>query len=351
VNIGIVGCGNIAARYATTIGASPGLELVAATDVLPGRAEELAASFGGVAHETLEELLADGDVELVVNLTAPQVHADVTRAALEAGRHVYSEKPLALRHDEARALVELAAARGLLLGGAPSTLLGEAQQTAWKLVREGAIGTVRIAYAEANWGRLETWHPSPQSLYGVGAFVDVGVYPLTIVTAMFGPARRVSAFGTVVMPERTLGSGETFRLEAPDFVVAAIELERGVVVRLTATFYVMPSKQRGLELHGDDGRLYMAAWDAANSRLELATGGGDYEPVELVREPYDGIDWSRALVDLAEAARDGRAPRANGEHAAHVVEILDAIRTSAADGRPVEVHSSFTPPPPLEWGT
>jgi predicted dehydrogenase len=348
LNIGVVGCGNIAARYAETIGAAPGLRLVAATDVLPGRAEELAGSFGGVAHESLDELLADADVELVVNLTAPQVHADVTRSALEAGKHVYSEKPLALSHDEARALVELAAERGLLLGGAPSTLLGEAQQTAWKLVREGAIGRVRIAYAEANWGRLETWHPSPQALYGVGPFVDVGVYPLTIVTAMFGPARRVTAFGTVVLPDRATQNGEAFHLEAPDFVVAVVELEGGVVLRLTTTFYVEPSKQHGLELHGDDGRLYMAAWDRANSALELANGG-DYQPVELLREPYPGIDWSRALVDLADAAREGRAPRANGEHAAHVVETLDAIRTSAAEGRPVEVHSSFAQPAPLEW--
>jgi predicted dehydrogenase len=348
VNVGIVGCGNIAARYAERIGAAPGLALAAATDVLPDRAHELAASFGGVAHESLDELLADPNVELVVNLTAPQVHAQVTRAALGSDKHVYSEKPLALSHDEARSLVDLAAERNLLLGGAPSTLLGEAQQTAWKLVREGAIGRVRIVYAEANWGRLERWHPSPQALYGVGAFVDVGVYPLTIVTAMFGPARRVTAYGTVVLPDRSTKGGEPFHLEAPDFVVAAIELEGGVVVRLTATFYVEPSKQRGLELHGDDGRLYMATWDAADSRLEIANGG-DYRPVELLREPYPGIDWSRALVDLAEAARDGRRPRASGVHAAHVVEILDAIRTSAQDGRPVDVRSSFPAPEPLDW--
>jgi predicted dehydrogenase len=348
VNIGIVGCGNIAARYADAIGAAPGIALVATTDVLPARAEELASAHGAAAHESLTSLLADADVELVVNLTAPQVHAEVTRAALESGKHVYSEKPLALSYDEARALVDLAAERGLLLGGAPSTLLGESQQTAWKLVREGAIGPVRIVYAEANWGRLETWHPAPQSLYGVGAFVDVGVYPLTIVTAMFGPARRVSAYGTVVMPDRMTKTGEPFHLDAPDFVVAVIELESGVVVRLTATFYVEPSKQRGLELHGDDGRIYMATWDAADARLERANGG-EYRPVELLREPYPGIDWSRALVDLIEAAREGRPPRASGEHAAHVVEILDAIRDSARSGGPVDVHSSFAPPAPLDW--
>jgi len=143
-------------------------------------------------------------------------------------------------------------------------------------------------------------------------------------------------------------AGESFHLDVPDFVVAVVELESGVVVRLTATFYVEPSKQRGLELHGDTGRIYLATWGEADSTLELANGGG-YAPVELLREPYRGIDWSRAIVDLAEAERDGRAPRTKGEHAAHVVEILDAIRASAANGGPVDVRSSFDPPPPLEW--
>ena len=181
MRLGIVGCGNIATPYARRIAETEGLELVAAVDALPGRAEALVAEFGVVAHETLEALLADESVDAVVNLTAAVAHADVTRAALEAGKHVHSEKPLALRYSDAAALVALADERGLLLSASPATLLGEAQQTFWKLVREAAIGRVRVAYAEANWGRIERWHPTPLSILSVGAMANPGC-----VTSMTG---------------------------------------------------------------------------------------------------------------------------------------------------------------------
>jgi predicted dehydrogenase len=339
VRFALVGCGNIAPRYAQSILDSDGIELAGATDVEHERAVALVDRFGGTAHASLDELLADPEVDAVVNLTPAAFHADITRAALLQGKHVHTEKPLALRHEDARGLVELARARGVRLSCSPATLLGDAQQTLWKLVREAAVGRVRVAYAEANWGRIESWHPSPSTLHSVGAMVDVGIYPLTILTAMFGPARRVDAYATTVMPDRG-----AFRLETPDLVVAAVELESGVVARVTASFYVGPGKQRGIELHGDDGMLYLASWAEFDSRLERADSEGGYEPVELVREPYRGIDWGRALVDLAESVRDAREPRAGGEHAAHVVEILDAIAQGGG-----EIRSEFEPPAPMEW--
>jgi predicted dehydrogenase len=351
LRIGIVGCGNIADRYAETIAAADGLEVVAATDIDVERAEAFADRYGGVAHRTLDELLADAAVDTVVNLTVPTAHAAVSAAALEAGKHVPTEKPLALTYGEAEALVELARRRGVRLSSAPATLLGEAQQSAWKLVRDGAVGRVRVVYAEANWDRLERWHPDPRSLYAVGPLVDVGIYPLAIMTAMFGPVRRVQAYAATVEPERTHRDGWTFTLETPDFVVAALELADGVVARLTATFYVGPSKQRGLEFHGDEGSLYMPTWGEFNSRLELQERGGEYRTVPPLREPYDGIDWSRALTDLAEAIDDGRPHRASGDQAAHLVEVLEAVRTSLAEGGAVEVRSDFPRPQPLEWAS
>jgi predicted dehydrogenase len=351
VRVAIVGCGNIADRYAKAIGETDGLELVAAYDALPGRADALVAEFGGVAHPTLEALLADDGVETVVNLTAAVAHVEVTRAALGAGKHVHSEKPLALRYEDAKALVDLAAELGLGLSSSPATLLGEAQQTLWKQIRAGAIGPVRAAYAEANWGRIESWHPSPMTIHAVGAMGDVGVYPLAILTAIFGPARSVSAYATTLMPNRVDVRGEPFTIDVPDFYVAALELESGLVVRLTATFYVTAGYQRGIELHGDDGMLWMPTWDVANTRVLLSTTGSadDYAEVELVRPPYQGVDWARPVADLAEAVREGRQPRASGEQAAHIVEILDAIDRSRREGGPVAVHSDFTRPAPLPW--
>jgi predicted dehydrogenase len=351
VNLGIVGCGVIAVPYARTIAAAEGLELLAAADALPGRAQALVGEFGGTAHDSVAAILADDRVETIVNLTAAVAHVEVSKAALEAGKHVYSEKPMALGYADARALVELADARGLVLGSAPASLLGEAQQTLWKLVREDAIGKIRVVYAEANWGHIESWHPTPQTIYAVGAAADVGVYPLAILTAIFGPARRVTAYAATVQPDRLDKRGAPFHIESPDLVVAVLELESGVVVRLTASFYVGAGKQRGIELYGDDGIIHLGTWDVFDARLQLSTTGNaeDYEDVPLVREPYEGVDWSRALADLAEGVRDGRPPRASGAQAAHLVEILDAIETSRREGGAVEVRSSFPAPPPIEW--
>jgi predicted dehydrogenase len=349
VRVALVGCGNIAARYARTIVAEPGLELVGATDVVAGRASELVREFGGTEYGSLDALLADDGVDTVVNLTVPEAHAEVSARILEAGKHVHTEKPVALRYQEAQQLVELAARRGVRLSAAPATLLGDAQQTAWKLVREGAIGRVRVAYAEANWGRIESWHPTPQGLYAAGPVVDVGVYPLTILTAMFGPARRVLAYGTTLEPERVALDGTPFRPQTPDFTVALVELATGVVVRLTATFWVRPGRQRGIEFHGDTSSLYLASWGEFDSRLELSADGEEFTPVPPVREPYRGIGWSRALADLADAIATGRPHRASAEHAAHVVELLNAIARSMQDGAAVAVESDFAAPAPMEW--
>jgi predicted dehydrogenase len=353
LRVGVVGCGNIAVPYARTIVASDRIELVAAADALPGRAESLVAGFGGEAHPSVDALLADDAVDTVVNLTAAVAHAAVTRAALEAGKHVHSEKPLALHHDEAQALVELADARGLALSAAPATLLGEAQQTLWKLVRDGAVGTVRVAYAEANWGRIESWHPAPVTLHAVGAMADVGVYPIAILTALFGPARAVTAYGRTLVPERTDRAGVPFEIETPDFTVAVLELEDDVVARVTASFYVGAGYQRGIELHGDEGMLWLPTWGEFDSRVLHTTtdNADDYRQVEHLRPPYRGIDWSRALEDLAEAVEEGRRPRASGEHAAHVVEILDAIDRSRRHGGTAAVASSFERPEPLPWAS
>jgi predicted dehydrogenase len=351
VRCAIVGAGVIAARYAERIAEADGLELVAVTDVLPDRAEALAEAHGARAYATLDDLLAADDVDTVLNLTIPSTHAVVTRAALEAGKHVHTEKPMAQRTEDARDLVQLARARGVRLSSAPATLLGEAQQTAWKFIRDGSLGEVKVVYAEANWGWIESWHPEPESLYESGPLRDVGIYPLTIVTAIFGPVRRATAYATTVQSVRMRKDGRTFEPATPDWWVAALEHESGVLTRLTATFWVKPGKQRGLEFHGTEAALWLPTWAESDSRLLRTTNGEDYEPVELLREPYGGIDWAAALLDLAGAIRDGRPHRMSAEHAAHVVEVLNAADRSRREGGAVHVESSFEPPAPLDWAT
>jgi predicted dehydrogenase len=351
LRIAIIGCGNIAEPYARNLATFPQLRLVGYTDLDLTRAEALAAKYGGAVYPDQAALLADPGIDLVVNLTVHHAHYAVNRAILEAGKHAVSEKPLSLTYGEARELVELAEARGLRLGGTPFTFLGEAQQTAMKLVRDGRLGQVRVAYAEVNWGRIETWHPAPAAFYAVGPLFDVGVYPLMLLTAMFGPARRVSAFGRTLMPERRTKSGEPFTVGAHDFGVTMVEFDGGAVARLTTNFYVRnhATAQTGLELHGDLGSLRLWAWDRFNARLSFVPFGGEAEEVAPLKEPFDGIQWGRNVAELADAIAEGRPHRATGEHAAHVVEILGAAAESMETSRPVELRSSFVAPEPLEW--
>lgn len=358
LNVAIVGCGNIAGPYAATLRPYEHIHLLGASDIDPERARALVAEYGGQVYETLDDVLADERVDVIVNLTIHHAHPEVITRCLNAGKHVHSEKPLAMTYAEAKALVDLAEAKGLRLSCAPITFMGEAQQTVWKQIRDGALGTVRVVYCEVNWGRIESWHPNPGPFYEVGALFDVGVYPLTLVTTFLGPARRVSAYGTVLHPDRVTRDGTPFHIATPDWVVAAIELANGTVVRLTTNFYVgHHGKQRGLEFHGDTASLYIDSFQNFDAAVEIAPYGGSYAPVPLVREGFrmqigeraTSTEWGRAVVEMADAIAENRRQRATGAQAAHVVEICEAISTSLQQGAPVAVTSSFEPPTPMEW--
>jgi predicted dehydrogenase len=286
----------------------------------------------------------------VVNVTSHAAHKEVVTRCLKGGRHVFSEKPLAMTYEEARELVELSDRQGTRLGCAPSTFLGEAQQTAMKWLRDGRLGRVRVIYCDANWGRIESWHPNPIPFFAVGPLFDVGLYPLTLATAVFGPAQSVTAYGSVVMPDRQTIDGTPYEVQTPDFVVAVVELPEGVVVRLTVNFYVgNHSKQGGMEFHGDRASLFLGSWQDFDTPVQVSAYNDSYKPVDYVKEPFPGTEWGRGLADLVDAISEDRPHRASGPHAAHVVEILCAIDDSIRRGGRVELSSTFTPPEPMPW--
>jgi predicted dehydrogenase len=349
--LGIVGCGNIAGQYVRDLSTYPEMQLAGVADVDTPRAEALAAKSGARAYPSPEALMRDPAIDVIVNLTTHLAHKEVITQALEAGKHVYSEKPIALSYADAKGLVELAERKGLRLGASPCTYMGEAQQTAWKLLRERTIGEVRVIYGEMNWGRIESWHPAPAAFYEVGPLWDIGVYPLTYVTTVFGPARRVLATGKVLYPDRVTQDGTPFHVTTPDFVTGAVELHDGTLVRLTVDFYVsQKTKQKGLEFHGDGGSVWLGSPQWFNAEVEQAAFNEPYAPVPYLREPYPGTEWGRGVRDMVNAIREDRPHRATGAQAAHVVEILEAMARSMEEGRPVEVHSSFAQPAPMEWG-
>jgi predicted dehydrogenase len=346
----IVGCGNIADAYGRTLQPHDSVAIVGATDLDRSRSAALTARWGGEVYDTLDDLLGDEAVDVVVNLTTQHAHVDVSRRCLDAGKHVYSEKPLAFTFQEASALAECAEANGVRLACAPITFMGEAQQTAWRALREGAVGQVKVVYAEANWGRIERWHPNPMPFLEAGALFDVAPYPVTYLTSIFGPVRSATGFGRTLAPQRRTLAGTPFVVESPDFVAGMLEFASGVVARLTVNFYVSKTcKQRGIEFHGDDGLLFLGCWQAFDAAVEVAGYDGTYTPVPYARTPYQGTEWGRGLVELAAAIAEGRPQRATARHAAHVTEVLCALDDSLRSGRRVEVTSDFSPPSPMDW--
>jgi predicted dehydrogenase len=349
--LGIVGCGNIADAYIRHLGNASEIKILGVIDLIPERAEAMAARYNCRAYSSLDEMLADDAIQIIVNLTIHHAHYDVTRRCLEAGRHVYSEKPLSMTYDEAQALVDLAEARGLRLSCAPIVFLGESQQTARNFVASQRLGPVRVAYAEVNWGRIETWHPAPEPFYDVGPVFDVGVYPITVLTAIFGPARQVSAHSRLLYPRRVRTDGVPYEITTPDFSLALIELEQGPLIRLTSNFYVHQKAQPAtMTLHGDDGSLRLSHWFPFDADVAFAPYGEEYEPVPLVRPAVGpGVQWQRGIEDMVQAIAEERPHRVTGQHAAHVVEIMAAITESAQTHQPVQLTSTFTPPAPMPW--
>jgi predicted dehydrogenase len=346
----VVGCGDIAAHYATDLPRHPHLRLVGVTDLDRGRADRFAGANGTRAYATLDDALTDPEVELVACLTSHRAHVPVVRAALLAGRHVFTEKPMAPTATEAAELIALAEHHGVLLAAAPIAPLGELVQTARRWVEDGRLGTVRLAWADVNWGRIERWHPQPDAFYDIGPLFDVGVYPLTVLTSMFGPVVEVRAAAHRLLEDRHRLSGEPFPLDAPDSVIAILRLTGGQAVRLTVNFYVAdPARQRGIELHGDEGSLWLSNWFRFAGELEHAPQGEPYRPVGLLRTPEVEMPWATGLEEVAAAAIEGRRPLLDARHAAHVVDVMETIIAAADAGTVMVPSTTFSPTPAAAW--
>lgn len=348
----IVGCGNIATKYTEQLAAYSCVELAGFFDLDSTRVDQFVSDHGGTAYRSLDEVMADSSVQVVVNLTIHHAHAEVTSLALKSDKHVYSEKPLATDAKSAGELVALAEASGLRLGSAPSTFLGEAVQTVGAGLRSGKAGTLRISYAEINHGRIETWHPNPAPFYKVGPVWDVAVYPLGVWAALCGPMTSVRAVSRMLLGERKDVHGNAFPVESPDYTCALIDFESGLLGRLTTNFYVNPSKQgASMEFHGDSGSFYLGSSYMFDAPVEFAEYGKSFEKVPLAREAFAGVEFGRGLEDFCLALLEDRPHRCDARMAAHIVDVIDAINESAHTGSPVKIRSTFTSPAPMDWSS
>ena len=353
-----VGAGDVATRYAAGLSESP-LRLTGVCDLDRARAERLAAdSEAATAYTDLDAMLDAEPARLVVNLTSHAAHAPVTRACLDADRHVFSEKPLALDGDTAAALVRTARERDLSLACAPENHLADAQRHAHALRSDGRLGPVRFVTATANVGRVGEWHDRPDSFLDVGPLCDGAVYPLSLLVAWFGRVeriRRADALDVWPGSDPPARGGERDRPRAPSHVEATVEFAHGPVVALRASFYVDHRSREfyGLELHGDDGTLYLDDAGALSATREAVTvRGGEREPTVA---PHPAPERERPHLAgperLARAVERGRHVRESARRGAHVVAVCGAIERAATEGRPVEVEGSVDPlprePPPV----
>ena len=345
MNCLFVGAGAVAGSYAAPLPDSP-LSLSAVCDLDADRAETLAGEHGADAFTDLDRALRSVDAPLVVNLTGHAAHADVTDRALAAGRHVYSQKPLALDGDRAGELVATARRRGLGLACAPAP--GPAQRLAGRLLADGRTGDVRLCYAHAHVGRVTEWHDRPDSFLEVGPLYDGGVYPLALLVAWFGPVERVrSADCLDVWPDR-----EDRAPSAPSHVEATLSFTGGPVTRLSASLYA-PHRARefyGLECHGDDGSLYLGdagALGADRDTVQFGRAGRGYTPVPPGAPPVER-DRLDPVEEFAAAVAAGRPPRDGGRRAAHVVAVCNAIERAGETGEAVAVdgHGATADPVP-----
>jgi predicted dehydrogenase len=350
MKVGIVGCGVISKHYAENAPAFD-FELAACADLQHSYAEAFAAEHG-IEALAPNELIADTAIDVVLNLTPPSAHPDVTLAALAAGKHVYSEKPLAPDVAAATELVAEAERRGLLLGCAPDTFLGGAFQAARSLIDDGAIGEPVAVSAAMLVDGADAWHPSPEQFFqdGAGPLLDMGPYYLTAIATLLGPVRAVAGFASTMTDERTIAvgprAGSTFAVGTPSHVTTAMELWNGATASLVASFEAADRYVCDLEIHGREGVLALPDPNAFGGPLRLRRNRGDWE---VVRYHSRGAREARGigLQDLVEAVGERRAPRASGRLAAHIVDVARSVLQAAAERRTVDVASRVERPDPL----
>ncbi|MBZ9935202.1 Gfo/Idh/MocA family oxidoreductase [Mesorhizobium sp. BR1-1-16] len=357
LRIGIVGCGNIAMTYMRNAALFPGVRLAACADIAPEQAALRGREYG-IPAMSVDEIIASDDVDLVLNLTIPAAHFDVSMAALQAGKHVFTEKPLAVTAAEGRQLVEAARAGNLAIGSAPDTFLGAAGRLARRLMDEGAIGKPVAGTAFMMGRGMEHWHPNPQFYYqpGAGPVLDMGPYYITMLVSLLGPVRRVRAVATSGQAERLITAagpfqGTSFPVGTPTTVMALLEFAGGAVVTLVMSWDVFAHGNHPIELHGTKGSLRLPDPDTFGGTVAISDAGAPWQEHSTAELLHGRINWPYAapdranyrmlgVADLAASLATDRKPRASGELALHVLDIMESILTAGLEDRTIEIEAA-----------
>ena len=354
--IGVIGCGNISGIYLQADKTFEAIETVACSDLLMDRAREKAAEHSIPRACTVQELLADPEIEIVVNLTIPKAHAEVAMAAVEAGKSVYNEKPLTLTREEGHRLLQAAQARGVRVGCAPDTFLGGGLQTCRKLIDDGWIGEPVGATAFMVCPGHESWHPSPDFYYqlGGGPMFDMGPYYLTALISLMGPLKRIAGIARITYPERTITSqplyGTVIHVNTPTHVAGTMEFASGAIGTIVTSFDVHASELPRIEIYGSQGALSVPDPNGFGGPVRVRRAGAkEWSEVPLTHG-YSVNSRGIGVADMAYALRSGRPHRANGEMAYHVLDAMQAFLDSSAESKHIELTSTCSRPAALPLG-
>jgi len=352
--IGIIGCGNISGAYATGLKKFPILELAAVADLDPARAKAKAREFG-VRASSVEKLLADPGIDIVINLTVPKVHASVNLAILKAGKHAYGEKPFATELAEGKKVIETAHARRLRIGCAPDTFLGGGIQTARKILDDGVIGEPVAAVANLMGRGPEGWHPDPEFFYQVGSgpMLDMGPYYVTALVNLLGPIRRVTGSTRVSPVERIIGSGakkgRKLKVEIPTHYVGVLDFHSSAVAAINMSFDVWSHTLPIIEIYGTEGTLRVPDPNTFGGLVEVRRSDEkEWRQVPLTHS--DKVERSIGVADLAWAVRHQRPHRASGELAYHVLEAMLAVQLASERSAHILLESTVAKPKALPVG-
>jgi predicted dehydrogenase len=363
LGVGIIGCGNISTTYLTLAPLFKGIEIRAVADLDMAAAQTRAREYG-VAAQSVAELLRNDDIQIVVNLTVPAAHFKVSRAILEAGKHVYTEKPLTLSLAEARQLQRIATAKKLQVAGAPDTFLGGSHQLARKAVDDGLVGKIAGGTAHIMSRGMEHWHPNPDFFFkpGGGPVLDMGPYYITNLVNLLGPVKRVAALTGMARRQRIIESaprkGEKIAVKTPTTIHALLDFASGAMVTLSASWDVYAHRHPHMELYGSDGALFLPDPNFFGGEVLAAGPDGEAKPLPAWDHPFgvpnqmhSGVALANyraaGLADMAEGILKRRDIRCSIARMAHVVDIMVSILKSGEGRKFVTLATTCTRPKPL----
>ncbi len=363
LRVGVVGCGNISAAYFRLSKLFKGMEVVAGADLDMTAAQARAKEFG-IRADTVKNLLEADDIDIIVNLTIPSAHYEVSKAAIEGGKHVYSEKPFVLSVKDGLDLKKRAEKKGLRIGSAPDTFLGGAHQLARAIVDSGAVGRITSGTAYVMSRGLEHWHPNPDFFFqpGAGPVLDIGPYYVTDLIQLIGPVKRVTSFASIPMKERLITSqpryGQKISVNTPTTIHAILEFESGALVTLNASWDVWKHGHAPIELYGQEGSLFVPDPNFFGGEVRYTKKADPVKKTPKWNHPFLVPNQQHAqgpmanyrtsgLADMAIAIQEGRPHRCSMELALHAIDVMTGILRAGETGKVVEMRTTCERPAAL----